>query len=161
MKPQSHVQCRIGTQKVRGWRFEKQRGTFSHFTLATQTKICHNNKDHFFHTQRYRSGHNGADSKSVCGQPHVGSNPTRCAKKRTAPPQGGAVLLSGWDSKPERVSGVKKTCRWHVFSREVRSSYAAKRQKPLLTATANAVSSCPRLQNTICKCIMNYNLCLI
>ena len=100
-------------------------------------------------------------SKSVCGQPHVGSNPTRCAKKRTAPPQGGAVLLSGWDSKPERVSGVKKTCRWHVFSREVRSSYAAKTQKPLLSATANAVSSFPRLQNTICKCIMNYNLCLI
>ena len=30
--------------------------------------------------QRYRSGHNGADSKSVCGQPHVGSNPTRSAK---------------------------------------------------------------------------------
>ena len=29
--------------------------------------------------QTYRSGHNGADSKSVCGQPHVGSNPTRCA----------------------------------------------------------------------------------
>ena len=26
--------------------------------------------------QTYRSGHNGADSKSVCGQPHVGSNPT-------------------------------------------------------------------------------------
>ena len=31
--------------------------------------------------QRYRSGHNGADSKSVCGQPHVGSNPTRSAIK--------------------------------------------------------------------------------
>ena len=30
--------------------------------------------------ETYRSGHNGADSKSVCGQPHVGSNPTRCAK---------------------------------------------------------------------------------
>ena len=29
--------------------------------------------------QRYRSGHNGADSKSVCRQLHVGSNPTRCA----------------------------------------------------------------------------------
>ena len=29
--------------------------------------------------QRYRSGHNGADSKSVCGQPHEGSNPSRCA----------------------------------------------------------------------------------
>ena len=29
--------------------------------------------------QTYRSGHNGADSKSVCGQPHVGSNPTPSA----------------------------------------------------------------------------------
>ena len=29
--------------------------------------------------QRYRRGHNGADSKSVCEQSHVGSNPTRCA----------------------------------------------------------------------------------
>ena len=26
--------------------------------------------------QTYRSGHNGADSKSVCGQPHVSSNLT-------------------------------------------------------------------------------------
>ncbi len=26
--------------------------------------------------ETYRRGHNGADSKSVCGQPHVGSNPT-------------------------------------------------------------------------------------
>ena len=34
--------------------------------------------------QTYRSGHNGADSKSVCGQPHVGSNPTRCAIEATA-----------------------------------------------------------------------------
>ena len=31
--------------------------------------------------QRYRSGHNGADSKSVWEQSHVGSNPTRCARK--------------------------------------------------------------------------------
>ena len=30
--------------------------------------------------QTYRSGHNGADSKSVCGQPHVGSNPTVSAR---------------------------------------------------------------------------------
>ena len=29
--------------------------------------------------QTYRSGHNGADSKSVCGQPHVSSNLTVCA----------------------------------------------------------------------------------
>ena len=33
--------------------------------------------------QTYRSGHNGADSKSVCGQPHVSSNLTVCAKKKT------------------------------------------------------------------------------
>jgi hypothetical protein len=31
-------------------------------------------------TERYRSGHNGADSKSVCGQPHAGSNPALSAK---------------------------------------------------------------------------------
>ena len=30
--------------------------------------------------QRYRSGHNGADSKSVWEQSHEGSNPSRCAK---------------------------------------------------------------------------------
>ena len=30
--------------------------------------------------QRYRSGHNGADSKSVCEQSHEGSNPSLCAK---------------------------------------------------------------------------------
>ncbi len=29
--------------------------------------------------QRYRSGHNGADSKSVCRKLHEGSNPSRCA----------------------------------------------------------------------------------
>ena len=33
------------------------------------------------YTQRYRSGHNGADSKSVWEQSHEGSNPSRCAKK--------------------------------------------------------------------------------
>ena len=32
--------------------------------------------------ETYRSGHNGADSKSVCGPPHVGSNPTRSAIKQ-------------------------------------------------------------------------------
>ena len=33
-------------------------------------------------TQRYRSGHNGADSKSVCAKAHEGSNPSLCARKR-------------------------------------------------------------------------------
>ena len=31
--------------------------------------------------QTYRSGHNGADSKSVCEQSHMGSNPILSAKK--------------------------------------------------------------------------------
>ena len=34
--------------------------------------------------ETYRSGHNGADSKSVCGQPHVGSNPTVSATSEQA-----------------------------------------------------------------------------
>ncbi len=35
-----------------------------------------------FNKERYRSGHNGTDSKSVDGQPSVGSNPTRSATIR-------------------------------------------------------------------------------
>ena len=31
--------------------------------------------------ERYRSGHNGADSKSVCAKAHGGSNPPLSAKK--------------------------------------------------------------------------------
>lgn len=31
--------------------------------------------------ERYRSGHNGADPKSVCEQSHMGSNPILSAKK--------------------------------------------------------------------------------
>ena len=31
--------------------------------------------------ERYRRGHNGADSKSVCEQSHMGSNPILSAKK--------------------------------------------------------------------------------
>ena len=31
--------------------------------------------------ERYRSGHNGADSKSVCAKAHVGTNPTLSAMK--------------------------------------------------------------------------------
>ena len=33
-------------------------------------------------TERYRSGHNGADSKSVCAKAHKGSNPFLSAKTR-------------------------------------------------------------------------------
>ena len=33
--------------------------------------------------ERYRSGHNGADSKSVCAQAHEGSNPSLSATQGT------------------------------------------------------------------------------
>ena len=36
------------------------------------------------YTERYRSGHNGADSKSVCGKPHEGSNPSLSARKKAS-----------------------------------------------------------------------------
>ena len=35
--------------------------------------------------ERYRSGHNGADSKSVCAQAHEGSNPSLSAKNKNHP----------------------------------------------------------------------------
>ena len=47
-------------------------------------------------TERYRSGHNGADSKSVCLNGHVGSNPTRSATSRwTSRPLSRSVYPSG------------------------------------------------------------------
>ena len=50
-------------------RFEQQLNTVSLFSGLT-------------HTETYRSGHNGADSKSVCAKAHVGSNPTVSARKK-------------------------------------------------------------------------------
>ena len=40
----------------------------------------------------------------------------------------GAIFFVWRDSNPERVSGVKKTVLWTVFSREVRRGYAARTQ---------------------------------
>ena len=40
-------------------------------------------------TERYRSGHNGADSKSVCAKAHKGSNPFLSATKSTVIYYGG------------------------------------------------------------------------
>ena len=45
-------------------------------------------------TERYRSGHNGADSKSVWAQAHVGSNPTLSAKQGEARLHGGNAAAS-------------------------------------------------------------------
>ena len=46
----------------------------------------------YFYMQRYRSGHNGADSKSVCEQSHEGSNPSLCASQGLLY----GVLFFGW-----------------------------------------------------------------
>ena len=42
--------------------------------------------------ERYRSGHNGADSKSVCLNGHAGSNPALSATKSTVIYYGGLFL---------------------------------------------------------------------
>ncbi len=56
-------------------------------SLATSTTRCKLQRQcaleykGAIYTERYRSGHNGLDSKSGNGQPFVGSNPTRSANK--------------------------------------------------------------------------------
>ena len=82
--------------------------------------------------QRYRSGHNGADSKSVCGQRHVGSNPTRCANSEIPtsvpfPPWGenctlvGIFLLSGRTrcagSRPDFEADIRFASSGYVGAR--------------------------------------------
>ena len=51
-------------------------------------------------TERYRSGHNGADSKSVCAHAHEGSNPSlsaKCGFHRARKPQStGTLWLSSF-----------------------------------------------------------------
>ena len=41
-------------------------------------------------------------------------------------PCGWCFCFNTRDSNPERVSGEKQRCRWHVCRREVRSGYAAR-----------------------------------
>ena len=45
---------------------------------------------------------------------------------KTIPHQRWGIVLYRRDSNPEWACGVKKMCRWHIFSRKVRSSYAAR-----------------------------------
>ncbi len=64
--------------------------------------------------QRYRSGHNGADSKSVWEQSHEGSNPSRCAtsprttyrSRRLFYKSHLSLILSRLLSKPDPLSPV-------------------------------------------------------
>ena len=76
--------------------------------------------------QQYRSGHNGADSKSVWSNPRGFESHLLRQKRKSPCRKTRAFSFLMGDSNPERVSGVQKTVRWTVFSREVRSSYAAR-----------------------------------
>ena len=67
--------------------------------------------------ETYRSGHNGADSKSVCGQPHVGSNPTVSAKRNATHLGGFLSFIWGcllwtipWNDRIVR-DGTRLRCR--------------------------------------------------
>ena len=60
--------------------------------------------------ERYRSGHNGADSKSVCGQPHVGSNPTLSVKTKNGQRPFFCFLRKQCDEEP-RKSKICKSGR--------------------------------------------------
>ena len=63
--------------------------------------------------QRYRSGHNGADSKSVWAQAHVGSNPTLSAKQGGHPREGVPALFGG-DDRSGRTHGLSAAERRKV-----------------------------------------------
>ncbi len=51
------------------------RGVRMHFHKTSSRSFLAKLQAPKFHTERYRSGHNGADSKSVCANAHGGSNP--------------------------------------------------------------------------------------
>ena len=67
--------------------------------------------------QRYRSGHNGADSKSVCAQAHEGSNPSLCAKNTRNRKIAGVFFLSVvfWIWESIFVQDKKRTARRAVL----------------------------------------------
>ena len=67
-------------------------------TLAKPNNIWYNCNVDFQnqHTERYRSGHNGADSKSVCEQSHMGSNPILSANGTLENPVFSRVFSIRW-----------------------------------------------------------------
>ena len=92
-------------------------------TLSARLFISHSTM------QKYPSGRRGSPAKGVGGlktRARVQIPPSAPSKK---PPFGVVFLLgmeNGRDLKPKRVSSVKKMCRWHIFSCEVCSGYAAR-----------------------------------
>ena len=61
-------------------------------------------------TERYRSGHNGADSKSVCAKAHEGSNPSLSAIKQEASSL--RMLLVLCENTKRDSNAVKKQPKW-------------------------------------------------
>ena len=59
------------------------------------------------HTEGYRSGHNGADSKTVCEKSHMGSNSILSAKKPVSK-HFACRLAFSWISKRRSVPYVKE-----------------------------------------------------
>ncbi len=60
--------------------------------------------------ERYRSGHNGADSKSVCAKAHEGSNPSLSANAKDA----NGVLFALAEREGERTRSHKIAVRFYV-----------------------------------------------
>ena len=58
--------------------------------------------------ERYRSGHNGADSKSVCAKAHGGSNPPLSAKKRLSRTQSRKDFLAAFKLNVEKGLAIMR-----------------------------------------------------
>ncbi len=58
--------------------------------------------------ERYRSGHNGADSKSVCAKAHEGSNPSLSATEKKKASHSDAFFL--WRRREYREILYKTAC---------------------------------------------------
>ena len=57
-------------------------------------------------TERYRRGHNGADSKSVCARAHKGSNPFLSAISRKRLEVISGLFLFGFESRPSAICTI-------------------------------------------------------
>ena len=88
--------------------------------------------------ERYRSGHNGTDSKSVDGQPSVGSNPTCSAIFRDVA-QFGRALRSGRRGRrfkschPDHLTGCSaggSALDWGSRCRRFKSCHSDQISKP-------------------------------
>ena len=121
---------------------------FSRKSLVRGKKVCHNSTVHFVSCSGIEVVITGLTRNQFAGNRTWVRIPP-AAPKRTPSAIGRRGFFLMWDSKPERVSGVKKTCQWHVFSREVRRSYASR------TDDANEVkrhhpTRCAKHRNRFC-----------